>query len=247
MSRLIDTHFHLELDEQPTALAAEIDQRQVYTLAVSNAPSFYRIMRDRLGERRFVRLAVGLHPELVERYAHELDDLLGLMTEIRYVGEVGLDGSPPHRATLREQRRVFEQVVSRANDLGERVLSIHSRKAERDVLDVLGPAFSGTAILHWYSGPLSLVERALAVGAYFSINPAMCRSATGRALIAALPRTRVLTETDGPFVQVDSQPAKPWDVVEVTRALGKVWGTSDEGVRRQIHQNFGSVLKAGKT
>lgn len=243
VSRLIDTHFHLDLDEQPAALAAEIDRRQVYTVAVSNAPSFYRVMRDQLGEQRFVRLAVGLHPELVGKYAHELEDLLELMTETRYVGEVGMDGSTPHRETLRDQRRVFEQVVSRANDLGDRVLSIHSRRAEGAVIDVLGPTFSGTAILHWYSGPLSLVERALDVGAYFSINPAMCRSTVGKALIARLPRDRVLTETDGPFVQVKNQPAKPWDVVEVARALGTLWGLSDDDVRRQIHQNFGTALK----
>ncbi len=32
-----------------------------------------------------------------------------------------------------------------------------------------------TAILHWYSGPLGTLERALAGGLYFSVNPAMLR------------------------------------------------------------------------
>lgn len=44
--------------------------------------------------------------------------------------------------------------------------------------------------------PVGLAEQALAAGLYFSINPAMLRTEKGRKVIAAVPRDRVLTESD---------------------------------------------------
>jgi hypothetical protein len=57
----------------------------------------------------------------------------------------------------------------------------------------------------------------------------MTRSERGRAMLAALPRDRVLTETDGPFVQSGGRAMAPADVPVVVSGLGL--GISRRGCR----------------
>jgi TatD DNase family protein len=45
----------------------------------------------------------------------------------------------------------------------------------------------------------------------------------GRSLVAAMPRERVLTETDGPFCRIAGRPAIPADVELVERGLAGMW------------------------
>ena len=132
---------------------------------------------------------------------------------------------------------------ARARELGGRVLTIHSRGAEAEVLEVLGENSPGMALLHWYSGNVRTLERALELGCYFSVNPAMLRSQKGQKLLEHLPRERVLTETDGPFVQILGRAALPWDVLGVLEYLSMAWNLSLEETQDVVHQNFARVLK----
>ena len=80
-----------------------------------------------------------------------------------------------------------------------KIISIHSRKAEREVLDVLDDAFSFKAILHWYSGDESLLNRAVKMGCYFSVNGNMLKSRKIERMLEIVPKNRILLETDSPF------------------------------------------------
>ena len=48
----------------------------------------------------------------------------------------------------------------------------------------------------------------------------MLESANGRKLAAAMPRDRVVPESDGPFAKVRGAPLMPWDANTVTHVLG---------------------------
>lgn len=100
------------------------------------------------------------------------------------------------------------------------------------------------AILHWYTGPLGLIEEALAAGLYFSINPAMFRTEKGRKVIAAVPRHRTLTESDGPFAKSDGRPAEPADMRLLVSDLVAIWGTDPEEARRQVYDNLANLYAA---
>ena len=60
--------------------------------------------------------------------------------------------------------------------LGTKIISIHSRMAEREVLEILSKYNIATPIFHWYTGPLNLIPPIIELGAYFSINEAMTLS-----------------------------------------------------------------------
>lgn len=127
-----------------------------------------------------------------------------LLEETRYVGEVGLDAGPQFYPSFDAQERVFKRVLEACSEQGGKILTVHSVRSVSKVLshiERLLPIDRGTVVLHWFTGSASEAKKALELGCYFSINSQMLASAKHRKLVASLPSDRLLTETDGPFVQ----------------------------------------------
>ena len=243
VAALVDTHCHIDLFPDPAALVREIERQRVYTIAVTNTPSVFVRLCEIVGTARYVRTALGLHPELAVQRHRELPLFAELLSRTRYGGEVGLDYQTTVDSERTTQRRVLSAIIERCDGAGGKVVTVHSRRAADDVVVAFGPQFRGTYILHWYSGGVRALRRALANGAYISMNPAMTRSGRGRALIAEVPPERVLTETDGPFVTVGNSPATPGEVSMVIAELANLWAVEDQEARRIVYENFASLLK----
>jgi TatD DNase family protein len=120
--------------------------------------------------------------------------------ETRFIGEIGLDYVTNEPENRERQQQVFHEILKNCKKSGDKVLSIHSRRSASDVISILGNRFSGTAILHWFSGTVRELDQAIRFGFFFSINPAMAESKSGQILIRRIPQESVLTETDAPFV-----------------------------------------------
>jgi len=240
--KLVDAHFHLDLHKNPPAIIAECESKQIYTIAVTNAPSVFFHTLRLAADTKYVRAALGLHPELVATHAHELPQLLRQLDQTRYIGEVGLDYVTTDSALRSAQRRVFEVTLSRCAELGGKIITVHSRRSAGDVLACIGTSFPGSIILHWFSGSLRDLRAGLAAGCHFSVNPAMLRSEHGRDLIRALPRTCILTETDGPFVQVDGRGAVPSDAIQAVNGLAKLWGIDSQEAAAIVLSNFENII-----
>ena len=243
---VVDAHCHIDLYPSPVEIINRAEELHIRTIAVTNAPSVFFHTRDLTRECRFVQPAVGLHPELVHSHGRELEQLWPLLEQTRYVGEIGLDYVTTDLSNREHQRQVFEAIVERCAELGDKVLTIHSRRSVADVIAIVGTGFRGKAVLHWFSGTLRQLERAVVAGFYFSVNPAMIKSRSGQSLIAAMPRDRVLTETDGPFVKIGNSPAVPEDTALVIMALAKAWGLGALEAKANILQNLHSLLEEAK-
>jgi TatD DNase family protein len=120
---------------------------------------------------------------------------------------------------------------------------VRSRGAENAVIERLQAA-NATGILHWYPGPVQLIDRALSAGLDFSINPAMLRSQNGRRIIAAIPRERTLTETDGPYTRIQSRIAEPKDIPWVVQQIAHWWRESAADVRDRTLSNMTALFSA---
>lgn len=241
---MIDLHCHIDLYPDPTAILEEAEARGAFVLAVTTTPKAWRGTRKLVGERPRIRVALGLHPEVVaERYG-EVELLCALMPEARYIGEIGLDGSPPHRASIDRQVKVFDRILSECEKLGGRVLSIHSRGAADRVLDAIErhPG-AGLPILHWFSGSPKQLERAVMLGCWFSVGPAMMRSAKGRDLAAAMPLERILTETDAPFTRSGDRPLYPWEATTCVPELADLHGIDQKQMFDAIKGNLRRIAE----
>lgn len=236
---MIDLHCHLDLYPDPHAVAEECKRRRMYVLSVTTTPTAFEGTRRLAPAGSKVRTALGLHPEIAVGRRHELELFERLLPLTDYVGEVGLDGSRDHRATLDAQVDIFRSILSMCAHAGGRKLTIHSRAATGRVLDLLEEVpGAGSFVLHWFLGSAKQVARAAAMNAWFSVGPTMLASGRGRAAVAAMPLDRVLTESDGPFGEVEGRPAYPWDASRAVPELATIWGVTPDEALDRVSSNF---------
>lgn len=132
--RWVDLHCHLDLYKDHAALIEECDQAAVATLAVTTTPKAWARNRDMAAASRHVRVALGLHPQLVAEREAEITLFEHLLSETRYVGEVGLDAGPQFYRSFEAQERVFERVLRACAEHGDKILTIHSVRTVSKVL-----------------------------------------------------------------------------------------------------------------
>lgn len=246
MTAYVDTHCHVDRYANPVEVLKQAEASNVVTVAVTEVPSDFQRLSLQLGRRRLTRVALGFHP-LRAAAASPLEQALftRLLDRADYVGEVGLDGSREGRETLRGQVKLFEHLLSQPR-IKTKVLTVHSRGAEAETVERLSQA-GATAILHWYSGALKHIDAALDAGLWFSVNAAMLRSQNGQRIVAALPRDRVVTETDGPFAKLGGRPSEPRDIPTIVRALARHWNETPEEARDRIHANMARITKSARS
>lgn len=119
-------------------------------------------------------------------------------------------------------------------------MSIHSKGAEKDVLDTLKKNQVKYAVFHWYSGDLSLIPEIYDAGYYFSINPRMIQTEKGKNIIKTIPSNRILFETDGPFIKYNGSLIGPTKIPNVYQEIENFLGISD--FTNLIYNNFRQLV-----
>lgn len=240
---MIDFHCHLDLYPNPLAVRDECVRRGLYILSVTTTPSAWKGTFALSAHTQRIWTGLGLHPQLAHERQNELALFDSFLSETRYIGEIGLDGGPEFRSNWQSQVVVFEHVLAKCRAAGGRIMSLHSRRASTAVLDYLEKfSEAGTPVLHWFSGSFRDLERAMNLGCWFSIGPAMLASEKGRTLVARMPRERVLTESDGPFAQLNGKAVMPWQLEKAIGELSQIWSLSPKEVDQNIHRNLQSLL-----
>jgi len=243
----IDTHFHLDLCTNPQELAQEIERANIYTIAVTNTPSVFDFTYQLSKDKKFLRAALGLHPELVHQRAAELPMFMDLISLTRYIGEIGLDFSSRNVSSKIDQIRIFEKIIDRCAIEGRKIITIHSRRAEKEVIEIIGNKFPGKVILHWYSGSIKALETAIDYGFYFSINYQMINSKNGQDIIRKIPNNKLLTESDGPFIEVDKDRSSPKNIQRTCLELDSMFNRKEGATKSIIYENFTNMLKSHST
>lgn len=241
----VDFHCHLDLYPDHAQLIRECDYAGIATLTVTTTPKAWARNSEMAMGARHVRVALGLHPQLVAEREVEIDLFARLLCEARYVGEVGLDAGPRFYKSFDAQKRVFERILQMCAEQGGKVLTVHSVRAVSQVLQHLEsflPADRARVVLHWFTGSAAEARRAVDLGCYFSVNSEMLRSSKHRALLVQLPRDRLLTETDGPFVSDQDVPVRPLSVMKTAADLAELYGTTTQVMQAQILTNLARLV-----
>lgn len=229
---MMDLHAHLDLYPNAIDLARRVNKTNSFTLCVTTSPRAWSATTKVFEPFYNIEVALGLHPEIVQRKISEKDLLLQSISAVRYIGEIGLDGSPQYESSRRLQRQIFESVLAESSRVGGRIMSIHSRRAASAVLSLL-KAYpnAGQAVLHWFSGSSYELREAIKLGCYFSVNTLMATSEKGARLISLMPRDKVLPESDGPFALQGNTPLSPMGSNEVAKCLSRIWTISQEEIQ----------------
>lgn len=241
--KLVDTHCHIDLYSNYQEIIQVVEEKQIYTIAVTNAPSVFRQSSSLTKNSKYIRTAMGFHPELVAQRAQEINLFLQMISETRYIGEIGLDYVTKDENNRSVQREVFQKILSQCAEQKHKILTIHSRRAANDVIDMIGENFPCPVILHWFSGSKTALEKGLRFGFYFSVNSAMLQSASGLNIVRSIPNDRLLTESDGPFISISGKPASPINMKDVIQKLSELRQSSSTAVADMVFENFHRILR----
>lgn len=239
--RFVDYHCHLDLYKDHVAQFQKCTLQKIATFAVTTTPKAWPANVAFAEQSPFVRVGLGFHPQLVAERFSEFHLFEKYISESSYIGEVGLDASPQYYASYGKQKDLFSQVLRLCADLGNKILSVHSVRATRDVLNMIEellPDHRSRVVLHWFGGSAKEARRAVELGCYFSINSEMLTKDSRRSLIATIPLDRILTETDGPFTSTASRPSQPADVSRVIGSMASFFGKAEEELRCQVLDNL---------
>ena len=241
---LIDAHAHLHMyGESLEPALAELDQHRVFTVAVSMDDDSYRATLALAGGCPWLVATFGVHPWNAHRHSERIDDLRPLVLETPLIGEIGLDFYfVRDRATYPAQRKVFEFFLEEAGRQ-DKIVNLHTKGAEAEVLAGLREFGVRRSIVHWYSGPSKLVDSYLEAGAYFTVGVEVLTSKSIQRLAKRIPEERVLTESDNPggWRWLSGQDGMPSILVEVAARLAELRGWTPERLRRRVADNFAAL------
>ncbi|MDP9612863.1 TatD family hydrolase [Streptomyces demainii] len=186
---------------------------------------------------------VGVHPGLVKAHkGFSQEQFTHLCDRTPYVSEIGLGGKS--RVTPSTQQATFTSILE-VLQRSPRITSIHSCAATEAVVRHLTNQPIHGAVLHWWLGSDEETDRAIDLGCYFSVNPAMARRTD---LLRRLPLDRVLPETDHPFGDRSCGPTRrPGNVVDIEQALSTLHGLSPARLRRQTWHNLSELVRLTRT
>jgi Mg-dependent DNase len=231
---MIDVHCHFDMAENPIKYISDNEKMKIITIGMTNLPSHFKLGIQHVYEYKYIRLALGLHPLRASDHKMEYPTFKQYVDKTSYIGEVGLDFSPEGFSTKEIQIKSFEFVLECIQGK-KKIISLHSRRAEREVLEMILNHHVDAAIFHWYSGSMGVLNKIISSGFFLSINTAMLGSENGRKIIARIPPELILTETDYPFIE------KP-DIKLVFDYLSKLWAITDTEVEAIIYNNFIRLL-----
>lgn len=195
---IIDTHCHFDMMPNPEAYINEREKAGEIVIGMTNLPSHFAMGASHVRQYKHIRLALGLHPLLAAENKKELNAFSQYLEKTSFIGEIGLDFSKEGYASKDGQIDILRELLIAIQNK-RKIVSVHSRRAEKELLALLCEYEISNVIFHWYSGPVNLIPAILERGYYFSVNEAMCYSQKGRQIIDAIPWDRLLTETDAPY------------------------------------------------
>lgn len=195
---IIDTHCHYDMMESPEDYINKVEKTGNIAIGMTNLPSHFDMGYEHIRKYKKVRLALGFHPQLAGEHKEELSLFARYLGRTSYVGEIGLDFSSEYISTRDIQISCLRYILEELRGKNK-IISVHSIRAEKELLSLLQDYNIKNVIFHWYSGPLSLIPEIISEGYYFSINEAMTLSSSGRKIIDKIPIDKILTESDAPF------------------------------------------------
>lgn len=241
---LIDAHAHIDhFEDAVDAAIEEIRREHILTIAVTMDPDSYRRTLDIAQRSEFVLPTFGIHPWEAHRHVSTLDEIGPLLAQSPMLGEIGLDFHWVDKETFDAQRRVF-RVFLEAAHTQDKIVNLHTKGAEQEILDLLDSHRIRRAIIHWYSGPLDVLDDMIARGFYFTVGVDVMYSEHIQQIAQIIPEAQLLTETDNPgaLKWLADEAGMPAILNRVIDALAEVRATSAGHIRETVHANFARLI-----
>ena len=213
--KYFDTHAHYyderfseELNESVDSLIDALSSETLsYVVNIGTSPETSRLAIEQAKKHKNMYTAVGIHPSdtrFLSNMEAELSEIEKMLLDpdsrAVAIGEIGLDYHYPDTDKER-QMRYFVAQMEMAERLGVPVV-IHDRESHGDIMEVIRKFPSVKGILHSFSGSVEMAEELVRLGYYISFSGTLTftNAKKPKEVAAALPKDRVLIETDCPYL-----------------------------------------------
>ncbi|WP_336657922.1 metal-dependent hydrolase [Leclercia adecarboxylata] len=230
--RFIDTHCHFDFppftDDEPASIQRAADAGVMAIVVPSiDVASIVRVLR--LGARfPALYMALGLHPIVIESHqdAHldQLEAALAARPErLVAVGEIGLDlyREDPH---FDRQEAILDAQLKLAKRYDLPVI-LHSRRThDKLAMHLKRQDLPRTGVVHGFAGSLQQAQRFVEMGYKIGVGGTITypRASKTRDVMAQLPLSALLLETDAPDMPLNGfqgQPNRPEQAARVFSTL----------------------------
>lgn len=246
----IDVHCHLDYySEGEIEKIIERAKRANVNIIITNGTNKKSNRKSlELAEKyKEVKSSLGLYPiEALSLTEKEIDEELKFIKQnkdkIAAIGEVGLDFKETEEKE--KQIKVFKKIILLAQKI-DRPLIIHSRKAEKEVIEILEEARAKKVIMHCFSGKKSLIERIKQNNWSMSIPANVKFSEHFQNAVKILPIENLLCETDSPFLHPFKEPNnEPANVIESYKKIAEIKSLPLKTVESIIENNYKKLFNS---
>ncbi|MFC1951135.1 TatD family hydrolase [Chloroflexota bacterium] len=228
MYKVIDTHCHLdEVDDVESIIQKSKAAGVVAIVACGLDYKSNNVVLELAQKyKSYVYAAIGVYPWTIPEAADSLDREVQFVEDnidsAVCVGEVGLDYKKElvTRAGKEQQKEVFATMIDIAVR-HDKSLSIHSRYAWKDCLNLVAVAGANKAVFHWYTGPSSVLRGIVEGGYHISACLAAEYHYEHKRAVKEAPLAQLLLETDTP-VYYQGYSAMPADTVRALNAVAEL-------------------------
>jgi len=155
------------------------------------------------------------------------------------VGEVGLDyywiKDEKIHARMREN---FQKIIEFCEKENLPII-VHTRKAEKDCIEMLEKSKLKKVVLHSFQGNKKLIQRAAKLGYSFSIPCTINKLQHFQMLAEMVNINQLLTETDAPWLSpVQGERNEPKNVKATVERIAEIKGITPEECANNIFMNY---------
>jgi TatD DNase family protein len=255
ITRLIDTHCHLDMGEfdpdreEVIRRARDAGFEALITVGSDLAGTVRSMELSELYD--FVFAAIGIHPYDAKDFTEEIFSRLkewSTRKKVVAIGETGLDYHYDH--SPRElQRKVFRRHLDLAAESGLPVI-IHSREAEKDTMEMLKESGITSGVLHCFSGDRDMAEQAMSLGFFISLAGPVTfkKSLRLKEIAGMIPDDYLLVETDAPYLTPEPFRGKrnePAYMQHTVKMIAELRGVSYEDLARITTLNAKRLFRIG--
>ncbi len=244
----IDVHSHLDICEEVSTKIQNAKKENVKIVTCGINPESNRKTLEIKKEFPKVEICLGIYPtDTLKISDKEIDSEIKFIKsnkdKIVGIGEVGLDLKENEEKTLQKQKDNLSKFVKLAKKLNKPI-TIHSRKAEEECVNLLESFGYNKIIMHCFSGKIKLVEKILENNWMLSIPTSVKHSEQFQKVIELAPIENLLCETDSPFLHPDKKfPNEPKNVIESYKKIAEIKKISLKEVEKKLEENYRKLFK----
>lgn len=257
----VDVHCHLNhkmMLEKIDSILSDCEEKEVKRIVCSGVNvSGNRQVLELAEKYDIVECTLGIYP--IDALGIAPDEIglprqiepINLESEFKFikenkskivgVGEVGMDFHWDKKFHDL-QKHNFSKIIEFVERLKKPIV-IHSRKAEKECIEMLESSKIKNVVMHCFGGRKGLVKKCIELGYYFSIPSIIQKSQLHQIIVDLCPLSKLLTETDSPWLSpTPGVMNDPTTVIGTVAKMAEIKNMEKEEIMNQIWKNYMDVF-----